>query len=278
MTGQLRFISISSGSAGNCCLLQYIPDTVASRPFGLVIDAGISLRRLKRDLTAVGLGFDSIDAVLITHDHFDHIRHLGSWCKRLKKPVYATATLHAALSTNFMTRDHIAPCRKVLQLGEPMVTGPFSILAFEVPHDATQTVGFAIKVIAPEGNSPAETYDYVHITDCGKIPAEAIRYASHSSTVTIESNYDMDMLLKGKYHAMLKSRIRGGHGHMSNDECAEALKEINHPGLKHVFLCHLSHNNNTPQLAVQAASQVIDPHTVSLRALPRQSPTPLINL
>lgn len=278
MTGQLRFISISSGSAGNCCLLQYIPDTVTSRPFGLVIDAGISLRHLKRDLTAVGLGFDSIDAVLITHDHFDHIRHLGSWCKRLSKPVYATEILHAALSTNFMTRDHIASCRRILPIGEPLVIGPFSILAFEVPHDATQTVGFAIKVTGPEEDNDTEAYDYVHITDCGRIPPEAVRYASLSSTVTIESNYDRDMLINGKYPAMLKARISRGHGHMSNDECAEALKTINHPGLKHVFLCHLSHNNNTPQLAVQAASQAIDPHTVSLRALPRQSPTPLINL
>lgn len=268
----LRFISFASGSAGNCCFLQHIPEGDGTN-CGLLIDAGVSLRRLKKELAAVSLNYQDINAVLVTHDHLDHIRHLGSYCKRLHKCVYATPTLHAALSRHFMTREHIAPCRKLLSEDGETRIGPFTVRTFVVPHDATQTCGFAIKA-----DGPAQGIDYVHITDCGKMTEEALSYAREATTVTIESNYDRDMLMNGKYPYELKMRICQGSGHLSNDECSEALAASIHPGLRHVFLCHLSQNNNTPELAVQAARAAIPDPAISLRALPRLSSTPLLTL
>ena len=97
----LKFFSLSSGSCGNCYFLS-------DGRSGLLIDAGVSQRRLKKTLMEHGLGVDSFQAVLVTHDHLDHIRQLGSYCKHLKKPVYATAVLHEALSHHTFTRDYIS--------------------------------------------------------------------------------------------------------------------------------------------------------------------------
>ena len=110
----LRFMSFSSGSNGNCYFLH-------DGTRGIIIDAGVSLRRLKKYLTERGFSLDSFQAILVTHDHLDHIRHLGSWCKHLKKPVYATSVLHDALSWHTFTRDWIAPCRRVLNEGETVI-------------------------------------------------------------------------------------------------------------------------------------------------------------
>ena len=105
----LKFMSLSSGSCGNCYFLGWQPDEQTPLR-GILIDAGVSLRALKRNLRLYGLGTDCFDAILVTHDHFDHIRHLGSFCSHLHKPVYASRTLHDALSRHFATRDAIVPC------------------------------------------------------------------------------------------------------------------------------------------------------------------------
>lgn len=243
----LRFVSFSSGSCGNCYFLH---DGTA----GLVIDAGISLRRLKKYLTERGFGLDSFQAVLVTHDHLDHIRHLGAWCKHLGKPVYATRTLHDALSRHTFTRDWIAPCRKILGEGStvlPIRPEPElcpSVTSFVVPHDATQTVGFYIEWGG---------HRFFLMTDAGRVTPEALEYASKADTVVFESNYDTEMLIGGPYPHDLKMRICKGNGHLSNDECAVAVRRFWHPGLRHIFLCHLSENNNTPALAFEATAEAL---------------------
>ena len=246
----LKFVSFSSGSSGNCYLLT-------DGKHGILIDAGVSLRRLKKELFLMGYGYDAFQVVLVTHDHLDHIRHLGSYCKHLKKPVYATETLHMALASHTFTKDWIASCRQILPEDGPAILRLGSEMSAEecpkvthfiVPHDATQTVGYFI-----------EWHDksFFLMTDAGRVTSEALTYAGRADAVVFESNYDPGMLIGGPYTHELKMRICQGNGHLSNDECADAVRKFWHPGLRHIFLCHLSENNNTPALAFEASSAAL---------------------
>ena len=283
----VKFFSLSSGSCGNCYFLSLEED--GSHAAGVVIDAGVSLRRLKKELLAKGYDLDSFSAILVTHDHLDHIRHLGSWCKHLCKPVYATPVLHRALSHHTFTSAWIGGCSRVLSDEGWNVIVPDKVFAkyFVVPHDATQTVGYALWVGG---------YKFVIMTDIGEMTDEALAYARNADTVVIESNYDREMLLNGPYPYELKMRILGGTGHLRNDQCAGALRSFVHDGLRNVFLCHLSENNNTPDLALKASADALESigyhrtyersavfacdadgaeRRVNLRALPRRTASPL---
>ena len=260
----LRFMSFSSGSCGNCYYL-------GSEKHGLLIDAGVSLKRLKRYLEENRLSYDSFSAIIITHDHLDHVRHLGSFCKRLSKPVYTTETLAVALKRHTFTSGWFAGCSRVLADDAWTDIDGIAVRYFVVPHDATQTVGYAIEI---DGHS------FVIVTDLGRVTDEMIGFASSADTVVVESNYDMDMLIGGSYTYELKMRIAQGSGHLSNDDCASAIKRFWHPGLKNIFLCHLSENNNTPEKAFSASSDAlmqigVERGTVALRCLPRRTPSPL---
>lgn len=263
----LRFMSLSSGSCGNCYYLGNDKD-------GILIDAGVSLRRLKKALQEHGLSTDSFSAVLVTHDHLDHIRHLGSFCKRLHKPVYTSETIHNALARHTFTASAIGPCRRVMGEGEWTGIAGMNVRYFVVPHDATQTVGYVIDV---------EEHRFVIMTDVGRMTDEAVDFARGASTVVLESNYDIDMLMAGPYTYELKMRIVQGCGHLSNDECADAIRRFWHPGLRNVFLCHLSENNNTHDLAYRCSAAALDSAgaakgEVALRCLPRQYPSQMFTL
>lgn len=255
-------MSFSSGSCGNCYYL-------GTGDNGVLIDAGVSIRRLKKALLENGLDMDSFSAILVTHDHLDHIRHLGSFCKRLGKPVYTTAEIHAALAKHTFTADHIASCRKVLMEQAWNNLSGIGVRYFIVPHDATQTVGYAIEI---QGRR------FVIMTDIGRMTDEAVQFARTADTVVVESNYDMDMLMSGPYTYDLKMRIVQGCGHLSNDECASAVKRFWHSDLQNIFLCHLSENNNTRELAFNCTAAAlkeigVEKGSVSLRCLPRQYPS-----
>lgn len=263
----LRFMSLSSGSCGNCYYLGTEND-------GIVIDAGVSLKRLKKSLLENGLDMDSFSAVLVTHDHLDHIRHLGSFCKKICKPVYTTDVIHGALARHTFTASTIASCRRILDPDTWNEVAGMKIRYFIVPHDATQTVGYVVE---------ADGKRFVIMTDIGRMTDEAVEYARTADIVVVESNYDMDMLMGGPYTYDLKMRIVQGCGHLSNDECASAVKRFWHPGLKNLFLCHLSENNNTRELAYRVTAHAleeigVEKGAVSLRCLPRQTPSQLLEL
>lgn len=260
-------MSFSSGSCGNCYYL-------GTGDKGILIDAGVSLRRLKKTMMENGLDMDSFSAILVTHDHLDHIRHLGSFCKRIAKPVFTTEDIHSALARHTFTADHISSCRNILSEGEWNEVAGFKVRYFVVPHDATQTVGYAIDI---------DDRRFVIMTDIGRMTDEAVEFARTADTVVVESNYDMDMLMSGPYTYELKMRIVQGCGHLSNDECASAIKRFWHPGLKNIFLCHLSENNNTRELAFNCSAAAlrslgVEKGSVALRCLPRQYPSQMFIL
>lgn len=236
-----------------------------------MIDAGVGIRSLKMNLSKVGLSFDSIHAVLITHDHSDHIRSLGSYCKRLGKPVYMTKRLLDAAPIHWMAGDYLSTVVKTLPDSGPaeIVEGSIFATPFEVPHDASQTVGYNIQI---------DGYKLVIMTDIGRMTEEGLLYAKQANTVIIEANYDPDMLRFGSYPIDLQRRIRGGNGHLSNGECAQAVREFLHPELSNIFLCHLSAHNNTPELALSEVSKAIEGCKIRLVALPRTSPSAFYQL
>ena len=263
----VKFMSLSSGSCGNCYYL-------GTSEGGIIIDAGVSLRRLKKVLLEHNLTLDSFSAVLVTHDHLDHIRHLGSFCKRLSKPVYTSESIHRALARHTFTAPTIGPCRKIIAEGEAVEIAGMKVRYFVVPHDATQTVGYAIE---------AEGHKFVIMTDIGRMTDEAVEYARCADTVVVESNYDIDMLMSGSYTYELKMRIVQGCGHLSNDECASAIRRFWHPDLRNIFLCHLSENNNTHELAYKCSLEAlqslgVEKGTVALRCLPRQTQSQMFTL
>ena len=265
----VKFMSFSSGSCGNC---YYLGDGQK----GILIDAGVSVRRLKRALEDNGMSFDSFSAILVTHDHLDHIRHLAAFCKKLMKPVYATSVLHNALLRHTFTSRIIGSYSALLEDDVYNDINGISVRCFEVPHDATQTVGYSIEL---------DGHRFVIMTDVGRMTDEAVAFASEAETVVIESNYDMDMLMGGPYTHELKMRIVKGNGHLSNDECASAVRRFLHPGLRNIFLCHLSENNNTHQMAYDCTLAALKDVCASsgipvpaLRCLPRRQPSPLFTL
>ncbi|MCQ2180869.1 MAG: MBL fold metallo-hydrolase [Bacteroidales bacterium] len=269
----IKFKSFSSGSCGNCYFLGICNEDSGRIEAGILIDAGVSPRRVRMEMEKEGLAADDFSSILISHDHWDHIRSIGSYCKRMPRPVYTSPTLRKALIRRPGTGEYIGGVISDLEEGwNEIVPGRIRVRRFTVPHDATETIGFAIM---------ADSHKYVHITDCGRMTSEAMDWCRQADTVVIESNYDCRMLAEGPYPPDLQARIKGGYGHMSNDECAAAVTQFAHKGLRQVFLCHLSEHNNTPELALRATTRALaDIPDISPRviALPRETASPLFTL
>ena len=272
----IKFKSFTSGSCGNCYFLGIFSEDGTCEA-GVLIDAGFSPRRLKKELAREGLSFDDFSAMLVTHDHNDHIRSLGSYCKHLHVPIWTPPELARALTHHFITGDYYPACRHELAEGwNEIVPGRIRAQYFAVPHDASCTFGYAVLL---------DGYKFVIMTDIGRMVPQALSFAKQADTVVIESNYDLEMLRNGPYPKVLQDRICGGHGHLSNVECAEALRDFAHPGLRNVFLCHLSEHNNTPELAYQTNAAVLQSSYAEtegriprLCPLPRMTPSPFFIL
>lgn len=253
----VKFISLSSGSNGNS---YYIGDEDTA----FLIDAGIGPRTIKKRLAEHNISISDIKFVLVTHDHIDHIKSLGVLADKLNIPVYATERLHKSLSVHFCTRGRLGGCVRKTTLEEAFEYDDVRIIPFEVPHDATETVGYFIDF---------KGVKFTFVTDAGNITDNIVKYASMASALILESNYDLDMLLHGGYTPELKLRITKGNGHLSNEQTASIIKRAYHRELKNIFLCHLSENNNTPEVAYKTVSKAlkeIGAEDVNLVCLPRR--------
>lgn len=261
----IEFISLSSGSNGNCYYL-------GNEETALLIDVGIGGRTIKKRLEDNGLSLSKVEMILVTHNHIDHIKYLGSVAEKLSVPVYAPAGIHQALDVHPCTKGMIKGCKRVIKKETFTQTKGIRFVAFDVPHDAVETVGYFIDFYGEK---------FVFMTDLGDVPESAMEYCRMADHLIIESNFDLDMLIRGNYSPELKKRIYEGKGHLSNDQCAHALKMILHPGLQSVYLCHLSENNNAPSLAYECASQAITSmgrvlgKDIKLFCLPRREASPL---
>lgn len=261
---QVTFFSLGSGSCGNC---YYI----ATETDAIIIDCGVSFRRFKKNMTEYGMKIGKVRAILVTHDHADHIKAAGKLSQEFSIPVYATPLVHKGMDRNWQASIKVPAERRCeVCLDTPFQVGSFRITAFSLPHDASENVGYHIEVGA---------YRFTVMTDVGDATENVQRYIALSTHLILEANYDDEMLQQGRYPEILKERIASGHGHMSNKKAAQALAENIHPHLKQVWLCHLSEENNHPELARKTMETVLRSHGIiagvdfSLDILRRKLPT-----
>lgn len=242
---QNYYYSIASGSKGNCGLLH-----IGTQNF--IIDLGVSHRKLKGILADLGLTFADIAAVLITHEHVDHVKGVQTLCKKESVPVYATNGTAEAMRYKY----ELAPGRISAYYGaETLEIAGVRIHTFLTPHDAVESVGFVFV------DASGERFGYA--TDLGFVPSEVRRALSGCSFVVLESNHDLQMLAEGDYPYPLKERIRGAHGHLSNVDCARFAVELVQNGTKQMVLAHLSEQNNMPSVTLRQTTDALALHCLT---------------
>lgn len=237
-----KFFSLGSGSSGNCYYL-------GTKEYGILIDAGVGIRNIKKALREYGVSFENIIGILITHDHADHIKTIGCLGDKFNIPVYTTETIHQGILRNRAVQASLIQSKRVIEKEQSFSIKDFTVTAFEVPHDSIDNVGYHIEF---EGQT------FVLITDIGCITDKIRHYASRANHLVIEANYDEYMLQTGKYPYYLKQRIGNGMGHLSNRLSAEFLASIYNEQLQNIWLCHLSQDNNRPEIAYKAIEEALN--------------------
>lgn len=238
----------ASGSGGNCMLCS-------ERDTHILIDAGISMRRLQQSLRANDLEIDDIGGVLITHEHSDHVSGLKMLLKYYDLPLYAPHTVAARLCGSLPNAEEYM---HVIRPGESFRLGAVKVRAFHTPHDTDESVGYRI-----EGRGT-----FALATDMGHVTDEVLEGLIGADTVLIESNHDLDMLYNGPYPVQLKRRILSDRGHLSNHDCAALAVKLAEGGTRTVILGHLSKENNRPEIALHETERALDGYGVRLYCAP----------
>lgn len=223
---------LASGSSGNCVYVEEGEEA-------LLVDCGLTVPELQRRLARIGRSLAHLRAVLITHDHGDHVGSSVALARRHQIPLYATQGTHSRLK-------RLPPelARVVSGSGVERV-GPFDALAISVPHDGIEPVCYRL-------SSQQSQRSLAVVTDLGYVPTSLAQRIGPVNALVLEMNHDRRMLIEGPYPAMLKARIGGPQGHLSNEDGAFLAQQLLHDQLNTVVLGHLSETNNTPKLAVQS--------------------------
>ena len=229
----MRFSALSSGSKANCTFVE-----AAGMRF--LVDCGLSGKQAEERLGEIGVDPSTIQAILVTHEHSDHINGVGTLSRRYHIPVYANAA----------TMEHISKPRgkEVFTTGAEFSLGAVRVQPFSIVHDASDPVGFSIQ---------AEGFKLVICTDLGRVTTLVHQHCENANAILLESNHDQEMLQSCSYTWELKQRIASTHGHLCNEAAGQLLEEIMHPELFHVVLGHLSENSNTPALALETTKRYL---------------------
>ena len=234
----MRIVSLASSSSGNCAL-------ISDGDVHILLDAGISLRRIREGLRALGLGLEELSALLLTHEHADHIAGLAMLEKVTEIPVYTSGgTARALMAKGKMVGRHVI----FLRAGKTVDIGGLAVTPFETPHDAAESLGFAFE---RAGRRAAA------VTDLGHVTAEVRRAVLGAETVLLEANHDVNTLRCGPYPYQLQQRILGPMGHLSNESAGALALELARSGCRRLLLAHLSETNNTPRLAYGAVAEAL---------------------
>jgi phosphoribosyl 1,2-cyclic phosphodiesterase len=242
----LNFCSLSSGSSGNCYYL-------GNESHGILIDAGISATSIRKFLKNMDIPIQTIMGVLITHNHIDHIRGLEVLTRKNSLPAFTTEKIWKSILSpkTKISKD----CIREIALQKIFHLAGFDIEAFPVFHDAPETIGFHICA----GNKKVTI-----VTDLGHICQTAAPYIKAANLLVIESNYDEEMLINGRYPHFLKARIKSDNGHLGNMQTSVFLADIISDNHSHICLAHLSKNNNTPEKALNTLHQTFSERGVIL--------------
>lgn len=238
----LRVGVLGSGSGGNSVVVE-------SGPNRLLIDAGFSCRELMRRMKTLDFDPATLGGLVLTHEHIDHCRGADRLAHKLKIPVFATSGTLAG--TRLRQEVHLsAVTRGILRSGEPREIAGFLVEPFSLPHDAREPIGMVVE------DSLGRRVGLV--ADVGCRTSLAWGRLRDVDILILETNHDLDMLRNGPYPWMLKQRIAGRHGHLSNRDAADGLPELMGDRLRWVVLYHLSETNNLPALAASAIGEVLD--------------------
>ena len=262
---QLIFRSFASGSSGNCYYL-------GTSSWGILIDAGISARTIQKNLREMGLDYANIMGVLITHDHADHIRAVGTLGERIHLPIYSTRAIHDGIDRNYGVREKLRTSQRYIEKGEEWELNGMKINTFGISHDSTECIGYVIDFMEQR---------FMIATDCGYPNLTMESYINSANHIVIEANHDEALLLNGPYPTYLKERILSPKGHQSNNTCGNLLAKNWHSDMRNVFLCHLSHENNDPNVAMETIKEllldegIMPGEDLFIVPLERQKPSPV---
>ena len=243
---ELRFAPLFSGSSGNSIYVGYDSGH-------LLVDAGVSCARVVAELRRLGVDPARLAGILVTHEHIDHIRGVRVLSRRYDLPVYATEGTWTAMEDKL--GGVALKNARVLEPLRDLYVGGMNVMAFDIPHDAAQPVGYAISA----GGARLSV-----ATDIGCVRESWLNVAAGSDAVVLESNYDPDMLRAGPYPYALKQRILGRRGHLANDDAGRAALELVKGGARQIVLGHLSKENNFPALAEKSCALALEDGGVRL--------------
>lgn len=234
----MNVVSLQSGSNGNCFFIE-------SGDVSLVFDAGISGKQADERLASHGRDIRDAQALFISHDHSDHTRGMGIFSRKFDLPIYVTQrTLHAVRNQKLGQLNRV----RLFAAGDSISFGDVTVHTIPTPHDSVDGVAFVVE----DGNSRVGI-----LTDLGHVFEGLKEVLQSLDAVIIESNYDSQMLETGPYSASLKRRISGDGGHLSNEDSAILLNEVNSDRLRWACLCHLSEENNCPDRALKTHQNIL---------------------
>lgn len=260
-----RFCSLFSGSSGNCLFVQ--SDTT-----NILVDCGESAKKISEALSQIGIDINTIDGILITHEHSDHVKSLATLSKKYNLPIYINKETYNALAEQKEKID--INNINFFNFSNNFFVGDIEIHPFPIPHDAANPCGFNILY----------NTDKISIaTDLGHITPEIMSNLEKSKFILLESNYDPNTLKCSQYPYYLKERISGPNGHLSNETAGKVISHLMDFGLETAMLGHLSKENNFPELAYKTVMDEIiynnkTNSSINLSVATRFSPTPIIKI
>lgn len=254
----LRFSLLSSGSAGNAILIDSGADKI-------LVDNGLSFKELQARVTEIGEDLDTLRAVLITHEHGDHVNGVGVLNRKCGVPVYATPMTYSAFSPKLGTIDPVVH----FDSGETIQIADFTIESFRVSHDAADPVSFVIE---------SDGCRLGLATDLGKTTHLVRQKLEGCHALVLESNYCPMMIRNSPYPAAIIQRIRSNMGHLSNADMNSLLADLVHPDLQWVVAVHISQENNSEALVRDMAQQVLKKHPAQLVLADQERPSPMFTI
>ncbi len=231
----MKICSIASGSSGNCIY-------VGSSQTNLLVDVGVSAKRIENGLKEIDILPDTLQGILITHEHSDHIAGLGIMARRYQIPIYTTYETAQAITKVKSIGEIPKDLFHYIRPDEVFNINDITVDPFSTSHDASNPVCYTMQ---------ADGQKIGIATDLGKFDDYIISKLDQSDVLLLEANHDINMLMVGKYPYYLKQRILGDRGHLSNDTCADLISRLVTNRLKHIILAHLSKENNYEELAYE---------------------------
>lgn len=240
----LRFTVLASGSTGNATLVQGSGKTV-------LVDAGLSAKKMDEIMKERGIAGHEIDALVVTHEHSDHIKGLGAFARKHELSIFANEATWGAMERHVGT---IAPEKRVImETGESLSFGDLTVQSYPISHDAAEPVGYSFQ-------HHGEKLSLA--TDLGYVSEKVKRQIIDSDVLVLESNHDTEMLRMGRYPWNIKRRILSDIGHLSNEAAGEALVELMTDRTKRVYLAHLSLDHNQMDLALLTVNSILENHGI----------------